>query len=368
MNRNTISSVDSPASEQPRRSVEEMVEEKRDRLDRLFGWWYKFTMPPRSVAIASMSERQAYRRARMISTVGIILLIPQIIDVWMIFSVNSIVIIFAHVLAFPIIVAMIVANRFGRPTLAGCITVFGCEILLIITIISHLQLNMVGIECYGLFVFAELLSISLLPIRFVFIFAVLDSVFIILDYLYQPKSPFLIMDVGSNGLIVVAIGVSLQVLVAGISSMWVFTASAASKRANRAELMAKVESLVAEQHATADQEKQELEESIQQLVQAHVDASNGQLVSRIPYPPAKVLWPIVGVLNSLWMRRYDALRTENELQRLKQSISSYNELLLKAMQVPNQPLPSIRTGTDIDLLIISLQSIQKSWQHSSETN
>ncbi|GHO47044.1 hypothetical protein [Ktedonospora formicarum] len=367
MNMN-IPPVETPVAPSPARSVGDMMETKGDRLDKLFGWWYKLTMPPQPPANASIIKKEAYRRHRTISTVGILFLIMEIIDITVVIGARSMVMNVDYVLVYLFIAAMMVANRLGRPVLAGSIPVFGCEILLVFTIIfMYPEMNIVSIVFYGLFVFIELLSISLLPIRFVFVFAVLDSAFIVLDYFFQPKAVELTQAIGANGFVVFGVPVALQFLVAFISALWVSTASAASKRANRAEMMAAIESAVAKDRQLVDQEKQELEASIQQLVQVYVDASNGQMVERIPYPPAKVLWPLVGVLNALWMRLRSAQYTDAELMRMKQAITAYDVLLQRTAQTPNQPLPLLRTGTDIDLLNISLQAVQKSWRSVSNT-
>lgn len=367
MNTN-IPPMDTSTLESSTRSVGEMVETKGDLLDRLFGWWYKLTMPPRPPANASTLKREAYRRHRTISTIGILFLIMEILDITVVIGARSMIMNINYVLVYIFIGAMMLANRFGRPVLAGIIPVFGCEILLIITILyMYPTMNIVSIMFYGLFIFIELLSISLLPIRIVFVFAVLDSVFIVLDYFFQPKTAELTQAIGPNGLVVFGVPVALQFLVAFISSLWVSTASAASKRANRAEMMAAIESAVAKDRLLADQEKQELEASIQQLVQVYVDATKGQMVTRISYPPAKVLWPLVGVFNALWTRLQNSQQMDAELQRLKQAIAAYDALLQRTAQVPNQPLPLLQTGTDLDLLNISLQAVQKSWQHRGNT-
>ncbi|GHO46033.1 hypothetical protein [Ktedonospora formicarum] len=355
--------IDTPTARSSVRSVSDMMETKGDRLDRLFGWWYKLTMPPRPPANASIIKKEAYRRHRTISTVGILFLIMEIMDITVVIGARSMVMNVDYVLVYLFIAAMMVANRLGRPVLAGSIPVFGCEILLIFTILyMYPEMNIVSIMFYGLFVFIELLSISLLPIGFVFVFAVLDSTFIVLDYFLQPKEALLTQAIGANGFVVFGVPVALQFLVAFISALWVSTASAASKRANRAEMMAAIESAVAKDRLLADQEKRELEVSIQQLVQVYVDASHGKMVERIPYPPAKVLWPLVGVLNALWMRLRSAQLTETEFHRIKQAITAYDALLQRTAQAPNQSIPFLRTGTDIDMLNISLQAIQKSWR------
>jgi hypothetical protein len=159
---------------------------------------------------------------------------------------------------------------------------------------------------------------------------------------------------------VLARPVGLQLIIAGVVFIWVSSATNAIARANKAEMIATLEHTIAEQGTLIEKEKQALEESIKQIVQAHVDATNGQLVTRIPYPPAKVLWPLVGVVNSLWIRLRHSQQNEQELNQLKQAISAYTALVHRASISSQQAVPMQRTGTALDPLILSIGKLQPS--------
>ena len=152
---------------------------------------------------------------------------------------------------------------------------------------------------YDSLVLTILIAVSLLPTRSIFVAATINSVFIAIHILYAPRTPVMEQILQADLSQSLARPISLQFFVAVVVALWVYTAAKSNERANRAEMVATLEHTIAEQHQAAEQEKQELEASIQQIVQVHTDAINGQVIGRISYPPAKALWPLVGVVNSL---------------------------------------------------------------------
>ena len=125
-------------------------------------------------------------------------------------------------------------------------------------------------------------------------------------------------------------------------------------------MIAALEHTIAEERAYSEQARTQLEESIQQLVKAHIEAVNGQIVAKIPYPPeAKILWPLIGVINSLWVRLQHTHQMEHELRQLKQAITAYAEILHQVAHAPQQPLPMYRTKTDLDPLILAIGHLQR---------
>lgn len=154
--------------------------------------------------------------------------------------------------------------------------------------------------------------------------------------------------------------VGLQIIIAGVAYLWVRSAIRAITRADRAEMVAKLEHTLAEERAHFELAKHQLEQSIQQLVQTHADAMNGQMVAKIPYPPeARVLWPLIGVINSLWVRLQHTHQTERDLLQLKQAIASYTTLLRQSALTPQQPLPAYQTRTELDTLIFAVGNLQR---------
>ncbi len=351
---NSVSSYDEPGAAQPNFPAGAVVQ-RSDTMERLLGWWYRFTTPPRPPANASFMKREIDRKARLLSTVLFFYLAIEVL-----FSVVSVVAnpsaIFSSSVGFIVVLGGVLLCRRGKVKAGGWVMVGWYEIGLVITLLVTKPLKLLDIPLYDMFIIGELLAVSLLPLSNVFILAAANSLFMVFDLFYESHAQMLAFAMSKDVIGTILIRpIAMQVIVAGVTSIWVYSASRAVERANRAEMVATLEHTVAEQRASIEQEKQELEVSIQQLIQLHIDATNGQLAARIPYPPAKVLWPLVGVINSLWMRLQNFQQVEREHERLKRAIAMYNELLQQsnAFQLPP------RTGTDLDLLTLTLKRMRE---------
>src|SRR5215831_8035615 len=66
-------------------SPHDVIESSTDWLDRIFGWWYKFTTPSRPSTRAKYIERSKYQRARLTSTIVFLYLLLLVISVPSIF-------------------------------------------------------------------------------------------------------------------------------------------------------------------------------------------------------------------------------------------------------------------------------------------
>jgi hypothetical protein len=82
-------------------------------------------------------------------------------------------------------------------------------------------------------------------------------------------------------------------------------------------------------------------------------ASKGQSPNQLPYPPAKVLWPLVGAMNLLASRSQRTQQIERDYQRLQQAIASYARIIQKD---GHASLPRFQTGTLLDQLIMAAQA------------
>lgn len=318
------------------------------------GWWHGLTAPARPAADASFLIRETYRKAQLFSTVDLFLIVLLCFFMPATFFMN------AHVpyLCGSLIVCGIIAlfvNRVGLTIVASLMLVIGCEIVLSCVILFTRPMDATIVQLYDLFIIIELVAVSLLPVRSVFLLALLHSGFICWHLLFfGPWSAEMAALIETQLLPVLVRPVGLQFMVAGVIYIWVRNALAANERANRAEMIAKLENTVVHQRATIEQEKQVLEESIQQLVKAHVDVTQGQLAGRIPYPPAKSLWPLVGVLNTLWVRLQRSQQGDMELKQLKQAIVKSAEYLQNGV-TPDRMKQIPRTGTELDQLLLAIK-------------
>jgi hypothetical protein len=312
-------------------SANEVIGSGKDWMELLFGWWYRFTTPPRVAATASFAKREADRRARLLSTLTLFLLgvaalfLPlEILGQRPSEAMNTIV-------AVSLLIGALLANRTGKTVLAALIIVaiaqLGMFSLILLTPFSPGVLQL-----YDTLVLTELVAVSLLPPRSIFVAATINSIFIALHLLYAPRTPIIEQILKADLSQALARPIALQFFVAVVVALWVYSASKSNERANRAEMVASLEHTIAEQNQTAQQEKQELEASIEQIVQVHTDAINRQVIARIPYPPAKVLWPLVGVVNSLWVRLQRAQQTEKALLQMRQRAQRAESELLQMRQ------------------------------------
>lgn len=341
-------------------SSDEMLRSAPDLQDRFLRRWYALTAVPEPPPSASFVRREAARRVRLFSTVSFFFLI--VLGIFFpacVFLPNPLIIYLDGGLIGITIITMIF-NRMGKPLLAGIILVIASELVLTSAIMTTLPFDEMSIQLYDLYVIIDLLAVSLIPPGSVFILALCSSLFIGLDLLYQQQTTVLAHDLMAQYIPVLVRPVGLQIVVAGVAYLWVRNSNRAIKRADRAEMIATLEHTLAEERLVAETARKQLEESIEKLVSEHTEAMNKQVIAKVPYPPeAKILWPLVGVINSLWVRLQRARQTEHELYQLKQAIKAYTDLLQRAALTPQQPLPLPQTRTELDSLILAVGNLQR---------
>lgn len=334
--------------------------ETSDLQNRLLGWWYTLTAIPEAPANASFAKREAVRRVRLFSTVTFFFLVVLIIFLPACpMLANPYVTALDSSLIVATIITLII-NRMGKPFLAGVLLVIASEIVLTAVITTTLPFDEMSLQLYDLYLIIDLLAVSLIPPQSIFFLAACNSIFIYLDLMYQPHIPSMAHDLITQFLPIVVRPIGLQIIIAGVAYIWVRSATRAITRADRAEMVASLEHTIAEERSFSEQAKTQLEESIQHLVLLHAEAMNGQTIAKIPYSQdAKILWPLVGVINSLWVRLQRAHQTEQELRQLKQMITSYAGLLHQGALSPQKPVPIYRTKTELDALILEIGNLQR---------
>lgn len=319
-----------------------------------FQWWYTLTAPPPKAGSGSFVEREADRKARSLSSVAAFFLCVLLLFLPACFFMGTI-IIFADTLAMIGTIIGLMVNRLGSSRAAGVIIVLGAEIALGTAILLKGPFQPADIQLYDLYALIILLVASLLPPRALFLFAAAHSAFICIELYIHPDTPALAQNLQPQAQLLPAIvrSVGLQLLGSTVAYIWVRSASRAIERANRIEMVAMLEHTIAEERALGERDKQELEESIQQLIQAQMAATKGQITSQLPYPPAKVLWPLVGTMNLLWTRLQRSQQIEREHQHLQQVITAYIRMVQRDSRAS---LPLAQTGTILDQLILAAQS------------
>jgi hypothetical protein len=184
-----------------------------------------------------------------------------------------------------------------------------------------------------------------LPRGFIWFFCVAHCIFILLDYYLLPHTADLnaLVVLWKGDSIAYARPILIQIVGALLLFLWARSTDQAIRRADRAEEIAALE------HTLADQKRQ-LDIGIQQILQTHVRAANGDYTARAPLGQDNILWQIASSLNNLLSRlqrsgqaEHQLTRTNDELRRLAAAIDD--------AQSGRKPIWPAPTGTAADLIL-----------------
>lgn len=335
-------------------SLSEMIEPKVVKGNRLFRIWNQLTAIPEAPSTADIAQREAARQSYLTSnvlfffTVMVVALLPACffapghsyfwLDLW---------------LAAASFVALLF-NRKGYVLTAGILVTVAGFLILTIALFTTVPFDETTLQGYDMYVIVELLAVSLLPMRSIFLVAVISTIAILGTLIYVPHTLVLDRDLHARLLIIIARPVGTLFLVAGVAYILASTMVKAIKRADRAELIAQLQHEVAEQEHLIAEQKHELDGGIQQILQTHVAVANGHLQARAPLSHDNMLWQIARALNNLLVRYQRAVQAEASLQRVDQVVAycvGNIQQAEKDQRVPILPL----THTNIDPLIVALQ-------------
>jgi hypothetical protein len=317
-------------------------------------WWFKLTSIPEPAAGASFVKREAARKSRLASIIASFLLILFCIYFPADIVSRSIPSLISTTAILPVALSAILLNRAGRTFWAGMVIVCAAELALSSLVWTARPLDVVNLQLYELLVIGELLAVSLLPGRVVFLAALYNATVITCSLLYLPKTPALTQLVQQQFVTLLLFPVGVQFLVAGVTFLWVSSTLRAISRADRAEVVASLERQVAQQATIAAEEKRQLEEKINQIVQYHIDAMKSNSTPKIPFAEeTKVLWPLINVIHSLYRRLHTSQQTEYELIRLKRAVVDYTNFVYSTDLAQYEKWP--QTRTDLDSLLYAFK-------------
>jgi len=312
------------------------------------GWWYRIVAPPDPPPNASAAARAVARRGQLAS-----LLLLAIIAL--------------GVVALPIGVYTLHSNPIVLPALA--IGIVGCGIaalfnrrgmVIVVAILLVLLLDagytaiILGapidgpdLAVFDLFVFSELVAVSLMAPVNVFLVAIFNSAVILATLFLAPHTPALAHTLASSAAYdVIARPVALQIIVAVVTYLFARGEERAIQRADRAEEIAALEARELER-------TRQIEHGVEQLLQTHVRAANGDYTARAALGQNNILWQVAVSLNNLLSRLQRSAQAEFELQRVTQEIGRLVNAIqnTRAGRHPVWPAPS---KTPLDPLIVEL--------------
>jgi hypothetical protein len=362
----------SPTPYQSYQTYPEVVQRHGDLYVRRTGpmaWWLNLTAPPRRANLGSTDERERIRKAELTSYL--------ILAVF--FFLGTLV---SNSLADPstgqavgamavVLFIAAILNRTGeyarwRTSVAGFLVPGFLLLLLIAAIVQAVGgLRLIWLPAFDLLALPIFLSSLNGTWRTPWIFFTAAVAFIVADFLLQPHA--LINAVGATnfddiahetkifgvwGMINRPIG--LCFFAALVGSIAAYSVWQAIRRADRAEEIARLE------HTLADQKRQ-LDVGIQQILQTHVRAANGDYSARAPLGQDNLLWQIASSLNNLLNRLQRSGQAEHLYRRVEEEARRLAAAIDDA-QSGRKPIWPAPTGTPIDLILERIRGARRAPQ------
>ncbi|HEY0756819.1 MAG TPA: hypothetical protein VGD98_22900 [Ktedonobacteraceae bacterium] len=318
----------------------------------LLEWWYRLAAPQEPEHSTSY-DRERVRAGRLSSIILLLMfcfgltLLPTALNSM---SVNHLFLIILLV-AMTINLSAFVLNRQGLVMLVGIFMVITVEISFItITLTSPLGLTTRSLTTFELIILTELMAVSLLPPKSVFLLMLCNNAFTWAAITFMHHTPDLILSPLSAYYSVLASPLILQIIVAIVTYLWV---QGARQAIARAEQVAELEHAIAERDREVAEQKVQLEQGIQQILQTQIQAANGNFEVRAPLARDNVLWQVARNLNNLLSRLQRASQAENELQRVDMEVRRLVEAVRNA-RTWHRPVQAARSGTALDPLVQEL--------------
>lgn len=335
-------------------------------MQRFFSWWYRLTSMPDSGQESTPGSYETVRRSRLLSMIVFFLIIIFVMFIPGCLVLPNHYVILVDLGMLPICLIALILNRARHPYVAGALLVISFEAALVLVILTTNPFDEPSIQQYELFVFGELLAVSLLNARSVFLVAIFNSAFITASLLYQvPKTNTFVQDLHVQFWAMLVRPVGVQMLVAGVTYLWVASATNYMTRAYQAEILATSAQRVAEEQKEREREERiNLQENIGRVVNTYATAMNNRTIIKIPisdYEP--VLWPLINVFNSLQNRLQHAGQIEQESQQLHRAIAGYTEMIYQGEFSLQNPA---HTRTALDPLLTALKDKQHIQEHGSK--
>jgi len=315
-------------------------------------WWYRLTSPP-EIPNPTLEQRDLTRRSKILSALALFLAgLLLLVAVVAITGPNKQILMTVYVL-YPTIMVCLVLNRFRHIHLAGTLLalaiVGGMYFTLTMTAYVRGGLTPNDKDILYLPFFGELVVAALLPSLAVFLVGALNtsvSLFFLYDAPHTPAFSAMLVG-GASSITFRIVEIHFFVcLVCWIVSTWTLISV---KQANRATELARLEHDLRTEATAKLQQKSQVEQGINAIIQVHTQVANGQLGARVQLSGENSLWQIAVPLNNLLGRYQKTIRAAQEgegyariLNRLVEEYPAIRSSAVQYLHDMSQPAPTSR--------------------------
>ncbi len=327
-----------PATEQWSHTV--LGDQNFSHATGLLAWWYRHTAPSDPPVGATFNQRDRVRRGRIASAImlflGSVLLLVAPIGL---LGPNK-QILYTALTVWVVLALCIALNRRGNVNLVGVLICLSVNVGMYLSILrAPGGLSLDDKDILYLLVFAELFIGAILPVNWVFLPALINIAFSMLELTLAPHTPQLAALLPTDRATILFRIIQMHVLVTGV--VWIVGTHAreAIKRADRAEELARLQHTLSQMHERQLQEAQRLQATIETMIVTLTRQAQGELSARVPAMEGETLWPLVGSLNTLLARYQRARQAEQEVEqtRLLMQRAYQIEQTFKRMQDTQAP-------------------------------
>jgi len=319
--------------------------------EKLFGWWYRIAAPPEVPDDAPLRNRMRVRSGRLTSMIILFEMIAALITLMVLIIQDNV---FATPIVGMVLVTLIIGmglNRLGKTTAAGVLLIVVEEVGVIASIwAGGSVLRSEALIDFNFFIVAELLAASLLTPWVALPLTLGNCLVTVAMIAFMPKAPDLIQDLQYRAFYIYAYPIEIQILVTIVCFLWASSTFREMRRANNAEEITNLTIALSKQQQIENLKKQQLEESIQQILLVHMEVANGNWRARVSLDHQNVLWSLAGSLNNLLARlqswRYDVVQFQRNEQAIQQLLQN-----IQRAKWERTTLPVYTTGTSLDAVI-----------------
>jgi hypothetical protein len=321
-------------------------------------WWYALVAPPAPAQLENLplQEREFLRRGKLISIALLIELVQLLITLGPA-SQDGLSTTFAPTLVnMGILIIAAILNRSRKLLLAGLLVTVDLEIGMSIAMAfpSGGHLGVAGIPFLFLLVQPLMVSVLLFPSWAILVIGVINVLVTGGVWLFVPKAAELQVYMHTPAIVpVIAAPIITLIICALVSYIMITSLQENLMRADKAEEISKLQSVMAEQARQEIQKKQQLETGMQNIVSGLISFSNGDQNARIQMEQGHPLWHIASSVNNM-MGRFSRLREQEK--PMEQTIMALQAHLMaiRMSKATGTRIFFPQTGTEVDTLVREL--------------
>lgn len=287
---------------------------------------------PVPVTSITIAVRERFQRKQIVNATLLVIVLFQLIQLPGALMMHTAMDIGTVLLGLMLCGVAALFNQVGKITIVSILLIavidLGCGLMLLT---SPMGLDVSDFPVFDVLLVSELIAVSLLPASSVFPVAFSNILFIIAVIALMPHTMNLNMMLESNMAYNTLVQpVSLQIVVAVVSYVWVRSALRAIARADRAEEIARLQRREAELLSREVERTRQLNAGSDHLLDVLVRAANGDHTVRTNLMQNHPLWRVGNAINVLLSRTRRPDRAEEEARQLRIANARLNQLVLEA--------------------------------------